>query len=228
MDIQIKRGTAKARKSCADVLKDGQPFLEKDTGVLYMGDGETQLKDLVPIYPANLYEHTIKIRIYDNTNGFSYSAKTPLQMWLELRLDSSKRDCLIASQDGVQGESINLSRLRELLQSGRGQLSGFFHAFGFNPSDLTGDRYPIEIPRDVVGLKDDTVTIEGRDFNCLTLAQVKVPTTVKVSEETRVYMKTRVPASGNSFVEPIDWVWEEVRSKQPDFAELSWVDQELT
>ena len=41
MSIQFKRGSASKRLASTDVLKAGQPFFEKDTGKLYIGDGNT-------------------------------------------------------------------------------------------------------------------------------------------------------------------------------------------
>lgn len=49
MAIQFKRGSSTSRSSSTDVLKAGQPFYEKDTKKVYVGDGTAQLKDLVAI-----------------------------------------------------------------------------------------------------------------------------------------------------------------------------------
>ena len=46
MSIQLKRGTSAQRKGSSVVLADGQPFYEKDTKQLYIGDGSTAIKDL--------------------------------------------------------------------------------------------------------------------------------------------------------------------------------------
>lgn len=46
MSIQLKRGTSAQRKNSSVVLADGQPFYEKDTKQLYIGDGSTAVKDL--------------------------------------------------------------------------------------------------------------------------------------------------------------------------------------
>lgn len=46
MSIQFRRGTSTARNSSAEVLKIGQPFYEKDTKRLYIGDGSTTLNAL--------------------------------------------------------------------------------------------------------------------------------------------------------------------------------------
>lgn len=46
MSIQLKRGTSAQRKNSSVVLDDGQPFYEKDTKQLYIGDGSTAIKDL--------------------------------------------------------------------------------------------------------------------------------------------------------------------------------------
>lgn len=46
MSIQLKRGTSAQRKNSSVVLADGQPFYEKDTNQLYIGDGSTAIKDL--------------------------------------------------------------------------------------------------------------------------------------------------------------------------------------
>ena len=53
MAIQFKRGSSVNRAESEDVLKAGQPFYEKDTKRLYVGDGATKLKDLTTI-DANL------------------------------------------------------------------------------------------------------------------------------------------------------------------------------
>lgn len=46
MSIQLKRGSSTQRKNSNVVLADGQPFYEKDTNQLYIGDGSTAIKDL--------------------------------------------------------------------------------------------------------------------------------------------------------------------------------------
>ena len=46
MSIQLKRGSSAERKNSSVVLADGQPFYEKDTNQLYIGDGSTAIKDL--------------------------------------------------------------------------------------------------------------------------------------------------------------------------------------
>lgn len=46
MSIQLKRGSSAQRKNSSVVLADGQPFYEKDTNQLYIGDGSTAVKDL--------------------------------------------------------------------------------------------------------------------------------------------------------------------------------------
>lgn len=54
MSIQLKRGQSSARKESALVLDDGQPFFEKDTKKLYVGDKSTALKNLKPINSVNI------------------------------------------------------------------------------------------------------------------------------------------------------------------------------
>ena len=49
MEIQFKRGNSSARSNYSEKLSDGQPFFEKDTKKLYIGDGTTPLKDLKAI-----------------------------------------------------------------------------------------------------------------------------------------------------------------------------------
>ena len=55
MSIQLKRGSSAERKNSSVVLADGQPFYEKDTNQLYIGDGSTAIKDLqsliLAVYP---------------------------------------------------------------------------------------------------------------------------------------------------------------------------------
>ena len=46
MAIKFKRGSATKRQESTTVLEAGQPFFEKDTNKLYIGDGTTQLKSL--------------------------------------------------------------------------------------------------------------------------------------------------------------------------------------
>ena len=46
MSIQMRRGTQSKRLASTEVLLAGQPFFEKDTNKLYIGDGTTQLKSL--------------------------------------------------------------------------------------------------------------------------------------------------------------------------------------
>ena len=60
MSIQIKRGLSTARKSSEVVLEDGQPFFEKDTKQIYVGDGETKLKDLQASNSSNISSGTGK------------------------------------------------------------------------------------------------------------------------------------------------------------------------
>lgn len=56
MSIQLKRGSSTQRKNSSVVLADGQPFYEKDTKQLYIGDGSTAVKDLqslmLAVYPV--------------------------------------------------------------------------------------------------------------------------------------------------------------------------------
>ena len=47
MSIQFKRGSSKNRLNSVEVLKPGQPFFEKDTKKVYIGDGNTELRNLV-------------------------------------------------------------------------------------------------------------------------------------------------------------------------------------
>lgn len=49
MAIQFRRGTSTKRASSTEVLSSGQPFFEKDTKKLYVGDGTSQLKSLSSI-----------------------------------------------------------------------------------------------------------------------------------------------------------------------------------
>ena len=46
MSIQFRRGNESKRLASTEVLEAGQPFFEKDTNKLYIGDGTTQLKSL--------------------------------------------------------------------------------------------------------------------------------------------------------------------------------------
>ena len=46
MSIQLKRGQSSARKQSTIVLEDGQPFFEKDTKKLYVGDGTKKISEL--------------------------------------------------------------------------------------------------------------------------------------------------------------------------------------
>lgn len=41
MAIKFKRGSATKRSESTAVLEAGQPFFEKDTNKLYIGDGST-------------------------------------------------------------------------------------------------------------------------------------------------------------------------------------------
>lgn len=41
MSIQFKRGSSSKRLASTDILKAGQPFFEKNTSKLYVGDGST-------------------------------------------------------------------------------------------------------------------------------------------------------------------------------------------
>lgn len=41
MSIQFRRGDESKRLTSTEVLKAGQPFFEKDTNKLYIGDGTT-------------------------------------------------------------------------------------------------------------------------------------------------------------------------------------------
>lgn len=46
MAIQLRRGTQWQRLASEEVLEAGQPYLDTDTGYLFVGDGTTQLKSL--------------------------------------------------------------------------------------------------------------------------------------------------------------------------------------
>ena len=60
MSIQLKRGQSSARKQSTIVLEDGQPFFEKDTKKLYVGDKSTALKNLKPINSVNIQDSETK------------------------------------------------------------------------------------------------------------------------------------------------------------------------
>lgn len=60
MSIQLKRGLSSARKISEVVLEDGQPFYEKDTKQIYVGDGQTKLKDLQASNSSNISSGTGK------------------------------------------------------------------------------------------------------------------------------------------------------------------------
>ena len=47
--IQVKRTTSQVRKTSSIVLYDGQPLYEKDTKLLFFGDGDTLAKSLSPV-----------------------------------------------------------------------------------------------------------------------------------------------------------------------------------
>ena len=47
--IQVKRTTSQVRKVSSIVLDDGQPLYEKDTKLLFFGDGDTLAKSLSPV-----------------------------------------------------------------------------------------------------------------------------------------------------------------------------------
>ena len=51
--IQVKRTTSQVRKASSIILDDGQPLYEKDTKLLFFGDGETPAKSLSP---AKVYD----------------------------------------------------------------------------------------------------------------------------------------------------------------------------
>lgn len=46
--IKMLRCTSTSRATSSDILLDGQPMYEKDTNLLYVGDGVTQAKNLTP------------------------------------------------------------------------------------------------------------------------------------------------------------------------------------
>lgn len=46
MAIQLRRGTQRQRLASEEVLEAGQPYMDTDTGYLFIGDGITQLKSL--------------------------------------------------------------------------------------------------------------------------------------------------------------------------------------
>lgn len=60
MSIQLKRGQSSARKQSTIVLEDGQPFFEKDTKKLYVGDKSTALKNLTSINSVNIQDSETK------------------------------------------------------------------------------------------------------------------------------------------------------------------------
>lgn len=47
--IKMLRCTSTSRATSSEILLDGQPMYEKDTNLLYVGDGVTQAKNLQPI-----------------------------------------------------------------------------------------------------------------------------------------------------------------------------------
>lgn len=60
MAIQIKRGTTETQnKNATLVLEDGQPYYNKDTKALYVGDGSTQLSNLEGVTSAKLGSSTV-------------------------------------------------------------------------------------------------------------------------------------------------------------------------
>ena len=50
--IQILRGTSNfSIETCTEVLSDGQPFWNPVNGMMYIGDGVTELKNLNAVAP---------------------------------------------------------------------------------------------------------------------------------------------------------------------------------
>lgn len=57
--IQFCRGTSAQRSSHTEVSLEGQPIYETDTGLFYIGDGTTTVKNLKPL-----------IHVYEDSSGY--------------------------------------------------------------------------------------------------------------------------------------------------------------
>lgn len=53
MAIQFKRGSTASRQASTEVLKAGQPFYDKGTHGIFIGDGKTSLQNLPGISPSH-------------------------------------------------------------------------------------------------------------------------------------------------------------------------------
>ena len=63
--IQFLRGTSAQRANHTEVSTIGQPIFETDTNLLYVGDGVTAIRDLIPVNTEGLGS----IVMEDNADG---------------------------------------------------------------------------------------------------------------------------------------------------------------
>lgn len=105
MSIQLKRGLSSARKNSEIVLEDGQPFFEKDTDKLYVGDGSTQLKNLKAITTANLDSGTGKYALQQtvSANTFSFAENNNAKA---VELDASLKGTITNGGTGEYSTSL--------------------------------------------------------------------------------------------------------------------------
>lgn len=143
MSIQFKRGSSENRLSSTEVLKPGQPFFEKDTKKVYIGDGSTELKNLVA---SSDYDEAIK-----NLEAVDIATKQSLEdlkVQYEAKVstleaaDTTNSDAIGEINKKIPGEASESNQLADKqfvishIQSSVGSFQGTWETWANVPSKL--------------------------------------------------------------------------------------------
>lgn len=143
MSIQFKRGSSKNRLNSVEVLKPGQPFFEKDTKKVYIGDGNTELKNLVA---SSDYDEAIK-----NLEAVDIATKQSLEdlkVQYEAKVstleaaDTTNSDAIGEINKKIPGEASETNQLADKqyvishIQSSAGSFQGTWENWANVPSTL--------------------------------------------------------------------------------------------
>lgn len=143
MSIQFKRGSSENRLSSTEVLKPGQPFFEKDTKKVYIGDGSTELKNLVA---SSDYDEAIK-----NLEAVDIATKQSLEdlkVQYEAKVstleaaDTTNSDAIGEINKKIPGEASESNQLADKqfvishIQSSAGAFQGTWETWANVPSTL--------------------------------------------------------------------------------------------
>ncbi len=143
MSIQFKRGSSENRLSSTEVLKPGQPFFEKDTKKVYIGDGSTELKNLVA---SSDYDEAIK-----NLEAVDIATKQSLEdlkVQYEAKVstleaaDTTNSDAIGEINKKIPGEASESNQLADKqfvishIQSSAGSFQGTWETWANVPSTL--------------------------------------------------------------------------------------------